>query len=152
MYSHQTVSQRFSNISSNYNNHFVVVQFNGGWQYYDGSWNPFTPCSSDFLVASFNTSSSVTPLTNSNRWEINGISEGYALSGSSSNFGFSSDSDGFSVSGSQVHPTWAMVNEVIRQYNDWGMFTAEYQSDAGPVNLSSMPVVQYGYTYTSNNI
>jgi hypothetical protein len=37
-----------------------------------------------------------------------------------------------------------VLNEVLDQYNEWGLLDKEYQAHAGPVNTGSTPYVQYG--------
>ena len=152
MYSQESISTRFDLTGAN--GHFIAVQFDDGWQYYDGAeWTAFTPRATDFLAASFASSGAITlydNYDNYNSLQINGISAGYT-SGTDTSFGFGPLTGGdFSVSGSYVAPASVVVNEVFRQYNDWGMLTEEYQSVAGPVDTSSTPAVGYGYDNTAN--
>jgi hypothetical protein len=44
-----------------------------------------------------------------------------------------------------------VVNEVLRQYNDFGQVTKSYQSHPGAVNTSTTPNVRYGYADGSEN-
>jgi len=45
----------------------------------------------------------------------------------------------------------SVVNEVFRQFNDWGQLAREYQSHDDVVNTSTTPHVDYGYADGSGN-